>query len=354
MSLVNDVLRQLDSGSSAPQKLLPLHPMTADEPVRKKQIIRVLFSTVVVFLLLVIILQIFYKESIVDIFTPNKSAEIKQVEAVISQEKERLEKVRLEPDILEPKLIKIDSPVVSNAQNKTAIAASKVESRKIENSKIESSKAERSKLKEKTTSLEKALVNKPEQLEQPKTNVQLQTQAPKQIQAREFQSAKIKTVENPGFKEYQLALRSYKNKQNITALSWIDEAIVKDKKDEYLRLKVRILSQLGNGEELRQFVLNNNDNTSLAWFQLVAPSLQISSYYELSNAYYSELVRQQPNEVKWKLAMALNYSKLGLDEKTYSTYKDLLGSALLTNKQKKWIASRLERIEQGGGVSNES
>lgn len=351
MSLVNDVLRQLDSAVSKPQKSLPLHPMAADEPVRKKQIARIVFYIVVALLLSILLLQTFYKESIVDIFTGNKSAEIKQVEAVITQEKERLEKTRLEQEVLKPESLqskplqseplKTDTPVVSSIKNKTEITVSQLESKK---------------LKDKVPVVEKPLDNKPKKPEQPKNKVQekTQAQAPKKIQAQEFQPAKIKTVENLGFKEYQLALRSYKNKQNKSALAWIDAAIAAEKKDEYLRLKVRILTQQGNAEVLREFVLNNNDHTSLAWFQLVAPTLQMFSYYELSNAYYSELVRQQPNEVKWQLATALNFSKLGLNEKTYSIYKNLLDSNLLTNKQKQWIASRLERMEQGRGVKNES
>lgn len=316
MSLVNDVLRQLDSGSSKNQKPLPLHPMAAAEPVRKKQISHVVFYIVVALLLVVLLLQTFYKESIVDIFTVNKSAEIKQVEAVISQEKERLEKNKLEQEVLKPEPLKSE-PLKSEPLKADTSVASNI---------------------------------------QPKNKVQkkTQTQAPKKIQAQEFQPAKIKTVENLGFKEYQLALRSYKNKQNKSALAWIDAAIAAEKKDEYLRLKVRILTQQGSGEVLREFVLNNNDHNSLAWFQLVAPTLQMFSYYELSNAYYSELIRQQPNEVKWQLATALNYSKLGFDEKTYSIYKNLLDSNLLTNKQKQWIASRLDRMEQGRGVKNES
>lgn len=333
MSLVNDVLRQLDSASSKPQKALPLHPMVADEPVRKKQIVRIVFSTIVALLLLILLLKTFYKEAITDIFEMTKSAEIKQIEALITQEKKQLEQQTIEQKTVENKV-----------EEQKAIEQKTIEKKAmVEKAELVAAK-------------ESPFFNEPKEIEQPKVNKQeqAQVQAPKKKKEQEFQPVKIKTIENPGFKEYQLALRSYKIKQNTSALSWINAAIEKENKDEYLRLKVRILAQQGDGEELHNFVLSNNDITSLEWFQLVAPTLQIFSYYELSNAYYSELIRQQPNEVKWQLATALNFSKLGLNEKTYSIYKNLFNSNLLTNKQKQWVASRLDRMEQGRGVKNES
>ncbi|MGK0476511.1 MAG: ribosome assembly protein YihI (activator of Der GTPase) [Oleispira sp.] len=51
--------------------------------------------------------------------------------------------------------------------------------------------------------------------------------------------------------------------------------------------------------------------------------------------------------------MALNYSKLEQNEKTYSIYKALLNSSLLTYKQQRWVAKRLGRIEQGKVAINE-
>jgi tetratricopeptide (TPR) repeat protein len=172
-------------------------------------------------------------------------------------------------------------------------------------------------------------------------------------QENNYPAVNITVVKNVGFKYYQLSLRAYKNKQTSVALSWIDLALAAAKKDEYLRLKLRILMQKEDRAELHRFVLAQHDNTSLDWFQLVAPSLQMYSYYDLSNKYYSELIKQQPNDVKWQLAMALNYSKLEQIEKTYSIYKNLMNSSLLTYKQQKWIVKRLSRMEQGKVAINE-
>jgi hypothetical protein len=172
-------------------------------------------------------------------------------------------------------------------------------------------------------------------------------------QENNYPAVNITVVKNVGFKHYQFSLRAYKNKQTSVALSWIDLALAAAKKDEYLRLKLRILMQKEDRAELHRFVLAQHDNTSLDWFQLVAPSLQMYAYYDLSNKYYSELIKQQPNDVKWQLAMALNYLKLEQVEKTHSIYKNLLNSSLLTYKQQKWIAKRLSRMEQGKVAINE-
>lgn len=320
MSLVNDVLRELNSPEK-PNKALPLHPLVADEPVRKKQIVGMLFPIVIGFLLLVLLLQTFYKESIFDIFMTAKSPELQQEVIAASNAADKAE-----------------LRTTDKAELRTTDQTVSKESKNIEK--------ESSEVKNNEQAVAKPLVNKAVK--------QMQTEVQEPVKASEFQPVKIKTIENPGFKEYQLALRSYKNKQNKSALAWIDLAIIERKKSEYLRLKIRILSQLGNSEELRKFVLANKDHTDIEWFELVAPSLQMHGFYELSNNYYAELVMQQPNEVKWRLAMALNYSKLGLNKQTYSIYKNLLESNLLTNKQKQWIASRLERMDQGGGVSSGS
>ena len=158
------------------------------------------------------------------------------------------------------------------------------------------------------------------------------------------EEANITTVKNAGFKHYQLALRAYKQKYSEVALTWINLALSEEPKEEYLRLKVRILMQQGLGSEIYTLAIEQANNTNLSWFELIAPSLQMYSFYELSNKYYAELIKQQPNETKWQLAMALNYSKLGRNDRTIAMYQNLLTSTLLTYRQKKWITSRLEKM----------
>jgi hypothetical protein len=336
MSLVNDVLRQLDTASSKPYPSMPLHSLTADKPDRNNKLLSLLFIILVMLLLMVLTLQFFYRQPLHDVFPINNQQAL-EVPKNLGVQKDIIvdhyqAEVSVEDEILVAEIMKQVAEVnlKTDISKSTAINKNPVKSIRAP---VNSSNKKNSNV---NTSIKDPLVAI---IPSAKTN--------------DYQKADIKSVENIGFKQYQLALKSYKQKKTSMALSWINLAIAAAEKDEYLRLKVRILLQKGDREELHQFVLGQTEITNLAWFQLVAPSLQMYSYYELSNKYYSELVKQQPNEVKWQLAMALNFSSLGLEQQTYSIYTNLLNSSLLTYKQQKWIASRLERMEQDRVVINE-
>lgn len=364
MSLVNDVLRQLDSEGLKPKKVLPLHPLMADNDKPQNSIFRILFFLIIFFLLLVLALQSLYKESIIELLGFNNVSNSRAVEISVPvlpfiQETELNEDVLLNQNVI--------TQIVKSSKEEIALVDKVKPVEKI--SSVEKINVQTKSVTKETAPIATTMMSS---MDEPANDVVVKNNSIRavpneppvsvkginvlqpEVEEKLFQPARIETVENLGFKKYQLALRAYKHKQNAVALELVDDAISEQKKDEYLRLKVRVLSQQGSSEALRQFILDNNDNTSLSWFQLVAPSLQMHAYYELSNVYYAELVNQQPNEVKWQLAMALNYSKLGLEEKTYLTYKRILDSSLLTYKQKKWVASRLERMQKDGGIRSEN
>jgi tetratricopeptide (TPR) repeat protein len=325
MSLVNDVLRQLDENSAKPYQTTPLHLWMTEQLVKKNKVLRITFILLVVVLFFILTLQVFYKKSLVDIFYFNdfKHIEVPQQSmwsTSVSENNRTGEYSNSNAkNIMTPERVLIidDTSKIDAVKKDRFIQDVEVKDIKIKNANI--------------SNLETKIVTE-------KNN---------------YQKANITAVKNIGFQHYQLSLRAYKNKRTSVALSRIDLALAAEKKDEYLRLKVRILMQKGNRAELYRFVLTQNDNESLSWFQLIAPSLQLYAYYDLSNKYYSKLIKAQPNDVKWWLAMALNYSKLEQNEKTYSIYKNLLNSSLLTDKQQRWIAKRLGRIEQGKVAINE-
>jgi hypothetical protein len=330
MSLVNDVLRQLDTSSSKPYQSMPLHSLMVDQPAKNNKIVGVFFILTVALLLVLLTMQFLYSQSLASIFFSEDQKLLKSNTEIFAsaalEEPLQLSKDIVSVDILNVELA--DATIKPNMDISDEIIT--VEEHIVDVVTVAVVASERPKIEtvKDTPVKETPIVN-------------------------DSQIVNITAVENVGFKEYQLALRAYKRKQAATALSWIDLALAQEEKDEYLRLKVRILMQRDDGDALYRFVLEQGNRTSLAWFQLIAPSLQMYSYYDLSNKYYSELIKQQPHETKWQLAMALNYSKLGLNDKTYSIYKNLLSSSLITYKQQKWIASRLERMEQGKVVNNE-
>jgi tetratricopeptide (TPR) repeat protein len=392
MSLVNDVLRQLDADSAKPYRAMPLHSVIIEQPVKKNKLMSISFILLVGLLFFILTLQIFYNQSLADIFYIN---DVKQGEVPpqlsVSPQSNGLTHVFIND--------RADKNSNSNANDTTTFSrlliteganGSVIESDRHLTKKsevvnnhltvsqpIKNKIFENSSLKVKTVqdilgikndrvvkvdnpsridTVKKEVLNKDfeeKDVEIKSTDIKNNQKNTLAFKENVYQSASITAVENIGFKHYQRSLRAYKNKQTLRALSWIDLALVVEKKDEYLRLKVRVLMQKGDRAELHRFVLAQNDNTSLDWFQLIAPSLQMYAYYDLSNKYYSELIKRQPNDVKWQLAMALNYSKLEQNEKTYSIYKDLLNSSLLTYKQQRWISKRLDRIEQGKVAINE-
>jgi hypothetical protein len=377
MSLVNDVLRQLDANSAKPCQAMPLHSMMIEQPAKRNKLMEISFILLVVFLFFILTLQILYKKSLVDIFYFNdlNRAEVSQQslrsiplnrlliteggkESTIrsTSESDRTSKENIKIAVASSGLVAsktIESEVLKISTLKVQAAQDTLE---IKNDRMaiidDYSKTNPVK---KEVLIQDAAVKGIRNINANIKNTDMKNDQGYKLDLKEKNNKKVNItmVENIGFKHYQLSLRAYKNKQTSAALSWVDLALATEKKDEYLRLKVRILMQKGERAELHQFILAQNDNTSLDWFQLVAPSLQMYAYYNLSNKYYSELIKQQPNDVKWQLAMALNYSKLEQNERTYSIYKNLLNSSLLTYKQQRWIAKRLGRMEQGKVAINE-
>ena len=340
MSLVNDVLRQLETNNSQPYKGMPLQPLMATETVERNKWIHFSFLALIVFLLIIISVQVFYKNSALlevsryDVVAPLQTKKIvpeltKIVVPEITQTMAPVSKSSSMKNEL-PETLPIITPIVLPEQRveNTEILVSDFLQHESANHKP----------------LKQEFVNK-----EPVNKESVQHEALNQILAISVdnslsEEANITTVKNAGFKHYQLALRAYKQKYSEVALTWINLALSEEPKEEYLRLKVRILMQQGLGSEIYTLAIEQANNTNLSWFELIAPSLQMYSFYELSNKYYAELIKQQPNETKWQLAMALNYSKLGRNDRTIAMYQNLLTSTLLTYRQKKWITSRLEKM----------
>ena len=340
MSLVNDVLRQLETNNSQPYKGMPLQPLMATETVERNKWIHFSFLALIVFLLIIISVQVFYENSALlgvsgyDVVAPLQTKNITpELTRIVAPEITQTMAPVSKPSSMKnelPETLPIIAPIVSPEQRveNTEILVSDFLQHESANQKP----------------LKQEFVNK-----EPVNKEPVQQEALNQISTISVdnslsEEANITTVKNAGFKHYQLALRAYKQKYSEVALTWINLALSEEPKEEYLRLKVRILMQQGLGNEIYTLATEQANNTSLSWFELIAPSLQMYAFYELSNRYYAELIKQQPNETKWQLAMALNYSKLGKKDKTIAMYQNLLTSTLLTYRQKKWITSRLEKM----------
>ena len=340
MSLVNDVLRQLETNNSQPYKGMPLQPLMATETVERNKWIHFSFLALIVFLLIIISVQVFYENSALlgvsgyDVVAPLQTKNITpELTRIVVPEITHTMAAVSKPSAMKnelPETLPITAPIVSPEQ-------------RVENTEtlvsdfLQHESAKHKPLKQE--SVNKEPVNK-----EPVQHEALNQISTISVDNSLSEEASITTVKNAGFKHYQLALRAYKQKYSEVALTWINLALSEEPKEEYLRLKVRILMQQGLGNEIYTLAIEQANNTHLSWFELIAPSLQMYAFYELSNKYYAELIKQQPNETKWQLAMALNYSKLGKKDRTIAMYQNLLTSTLLTYRQKKWITSRLEKM----------
>lgn len=310
MSLVNDVLRQLDRPVNQPEHGLPLQAILVNENDRKDQFLQKALLAFILLLSLILIVQLVYNKPLFDIFSSNKAFSTGQEDSL---------------KVLE--LADVEIPVIDEFEVERQVIASAV-----------------------MPSMNVA-VEFTQPLELTPTPLEVISTDSKGINLdvvevpSENTQARIRVVEIPGLKQYQLALKAYKKKQNLIAMNWIDSALIAQADEKYSILKARIYIQRNDGKGLHQFVLNQEGNNSLPWFQLVAPGLQIYGYHQLSNQFYEQLIKHQPKETKWQLAMALNYSKLGLDNKTSDIYQSLLKSSYLTKNQKRWIIAQLNKME---------
>lgn len=335
MSLVNDVLRQLDDRQTTPVHSMPLQSLQVPQTVQSKVSLQKILIFVGLALGIILIVQLVSQKPLNHLFHNQDNINLPQVSSLISDESLLVEDEHFAAELTKPK-ITLSKASSSTIQEVETVAVTSAEGNEIStiveldpielqgkplakerSSRIVGSNNDITKLKQSVNRVEKPI---------------------------EF-STKIKKVEVPGLKQYQLALKAYKKKQSTIAMNWIDQAIEKGFDEKYSILKARIFIQKKSADDLFQYVLSQDKNSSLDWFKLVAPGLQMFGFYQLSNQYYTQLVNQQPKQAKWQLAMALNYSRLGLDNETYAIYKTLAASPVLSGQQKKWVLAKLNRME---------
>ena len=154
----------------------------------------------------------------------------------------------------------------------------------------------------------------------------------------------LKKKSNPKDIQYQAALKQFiagnVDKSERILKNILDGSV----KEEYLELQARIYMKKGKSEDFYQFVKQHPENSSISWYKLIAPGLQLFSYYHLSNQYYDALIKIEPNQIRWQLAMALNYSRLGEANKAIIIYNNLVRSDYVSDRQKKWLVKKIKRL----------
>lgn len=148
-----------------------------------------------------------------------------------------------------------------------------------------------------------------------------------------------------GREEYQLAIKAYQKGRLTEALNWTEQALSHDVRDEYIVMKARLLMEQKDRAGFLRWVKMNRRIDHDNWMRLVAPGLQILGFYEESNRYYQRLIEDSPENIQWRLAAALNYSRMGDLEKTKAIYQSLINSPYSNTQQKAWLNSQVQKID---------
>ena len=153
-----------------------------------------------------------------------------------------------------------------------------------------------------------------------------------------------KKARNHEAAQYQEALGQFIAGNIESSEHILKNLLNKSIEEPYLELQARIYIQRNEGNSFYQLVKKYPQNNSITWYKLIAPGLQLFSYYRLSNQYYDSLVKLEPNEIRWQLAIALNYSRLGDNEKSIAVYKNLASSDQVSDRQKQWLLKKIKRL----------
>jgi tetratricopeptide (TPR) repeat protein len=317
MSLVNEVLRQLDNRSSLPVNSMPLQALMVSNDKKSVNYFKIIFFLLITILASIITVQLFFDVPLTNLLFHQQTTEKTVIKIAPQSEAIALPTIEIEAISVTP-----------------SVLAKNLESKSIETKSSEASHAVIATIVEVVAEDTQSLDSEATQLSD--------------------EIVQIQRIEVPGLKQYQLALKSYKKNESAMALHWVNLAIELEAIEKYQLLKARIYLQQKDGESFYNLVLQQANNHSLSWHRLVAPGLQIFSYHDLSNKYYTQLIKQQPQLVKWQLAMALNYSKLEEFDKTKALYQSLLQSSLLSTKQRQWLVSQARRLNENKVVVNGS
>jgi tetratricopeptide (TPR) repeat protein len=349
MSLVNDVLRDLNGRRELPEHGLSFPGLINNKETEVKRPYQGLLLIVSFTLVVVLSIQLIYKKPISQILSPDNASDSRNDFVTISTDNITPDAAQVNTGVLKTNAIASINAVESIDAVKPAdvveVQPLSMVNRNDLDYEIDLIKDNMQKAVVQEAVLNREVVQKEISIaimEDDKNSIIKKQAAIKHV-------VEITKVSIAGDFNYQRAIKEYKQQRFSAALASINSAI-KESQDEKIKVfKARILLKQKDAVGFLNFIQQQSKNSSLNWFQLVAPGLQLLSYYELSNQYYSQLIKKQPENIKWPLAMALNYSKLNQQDKTQGIYQSLLKSSLLSMKQKKWILSQVQNMNKSLG-----
>ena len=372
MSLINDVLRQVDSKSNAGARadiaaILPA-PVTY---TAKSNFAGFVFASVSSLLVFVLILQLVSERSLFSIFENN----VQNIDAAISHTQFVTTDLGYEPEKLVPDSNesmlsdslpatqseidkRIDNLLVDDSTDDEALAkeTSPDESYNKDSSddipgrnQLESirSSSEVIKLVKSKNIATQDLVDEVIAID-PVKPVAAKNQKEYVASVNDKKSNNSVTVSSKslvaGEQDYQKSLRLFIDDNLKLSDQFVKAAIQKNDLEKYHLLQARIYIKQKDSDKFYALVKDHPGNDSLDWFKLIAPGLQLFSYYQLSNQYYYSLIKVEPDQIRWQLATALNYQRMGDKNEAIATYKKLYESDQVSNQQRQWLIKKIERL----------
>jgi len=153
-----------------------------------------------------------------------------------------------------------------------------------------------------------------------------------------------------GEEYYQLALTAYQQKHYQDALSWLEQALSVQSAERFISLKARVLILMNDLKAFKNWQQQNKELNTPEWLQLVAAGYQKLADYQVSNRFYQALAKTDPSAYQWKLAMAINYQRQSKNDLAIALYQNLRKNSQLNSKQRQWVDQQLrymQSVQQG-------
>lgn len=317
MSLINDVLRQVDNRNKIKDEISSFLPVALIPKKNNRDISRWLLIVASVLLILIYVFHLVVNKPlfnnvvipppIVTDFTPPVDIDDAYIDLTLNLSGDDL--------FQEPKAIHVSERLVAYVE---PVIIAPVTKSRISN----------------------------DQAAKPKAKVSRDHVIPAKTDVSIVKEISIKRSKNKSESEkgYQSALGYFINGNIERSNAIIKQVLLESSSEEYLSLQARIFLKKKDANSFYDLVKTHPENNSLAWYKLIAPGLQLFSYYHLSNQYYYALINIEPEQIRWQLAVALNHLRLGKEDKAIAIYRDLSQSSQVSSRQKQWLIRKIERL----------
>ncbi|MAK91817.1 MAG: hypothetical protein CMI13_11350 [Oleibacter sp.] len=194
-------------------------------------------------------------------------------------------------------------------------------------------------------------------LESRSTDVRIAEMETEEAQTEEVQtqqkqtepSATVRVIRrtSDGRALYLQALSALNNAQPERALNLINQVLDNAPPEvagDYRTLKLRILLEQKDAGGFLNFYRQNAESSSLNWLAVAAPGLHMLGFSHEAVVPYQKLILRQPDVVNWPLALASAWEDQGKAAAAIAVLENTQIHYALSAEQNRWLQQRLERL----------